>query len=176
MFTGSVVVPVKAVALNLLSLSAAFGAMVFVFQQGHLTWLVGDPLVTGTLEVTIPVLMFCVAFGLSMDYEVFLLSRVKEEFDATGNNTEAVLAGLQRTGGIITSAAVLIAIVLVAVASSELQFLKLLGVGLTLAVLMDATLVRGVLAPALMHLAGRANWWAPPPLRRLHARIRLSDT
>lgn len=176
MFTGSILVPLKAVVLNVLSLSATFGAMVFVFQQGNLVGLVGGPLVTGTLEVTIPVLMFCIAFGLSMDYHVFLLSRVKEEFDATGNNTDAVLVGLQRTGGIISAAAVLMAIVLAAIASSDLQFLKLLGVGLTLAVLMDATLVRGVLAPALMHLAGRAGWWAPPPLRRLHDRIRVFDT
>lgn len=175
LFTGGLLVPLKAVVLAVLSLSATFGAMVLVFQQGHLVGLVGDPIVTGTLEVTIPVLMFCIAYGLSMDYELFLLSRVKEEYDKTGDNTAAVLTGLQRTGGLISSAAVVLAIVLVALASSDLQFLKLLGIGLTVAVVMDATVVRGVLVPALMHLAGRANWWAPAPLRRLHARVGLSD-
>lgn len=175
LFTGGVLLPVKAVGLAVLSLSATFGAMVLVFQQGRLSWLVGDPIVTGTLEVTIPILMFCVAFGLSMDYELFLLSRAKEHYARTGDNREAVLVALQRTGGLITSAALLLAVVLLAVASSDLQFLKLLGVGLTVAVLVDATLVRAVLAPALMQLAGRANWWAPRPLRRLHERLGLTD-
>lgn len=175
LFTGGLLVPLKALVLAVLSLSATFGVMVLMFQQGNVTSLVGDPIVTGTLEVTIPVLMFCIAFGLSMDYELFLLSRVKEEYARTGDNTGALLIGLQRTGGIITSAAVLLSIVLLALASSDLQFLKLLGVGLTVAVLMDATLVRGILVPALMHLAGKANWWAPAPLRRLHDRIGLTD-
>ncbi|MGV4926797.1 MMPL family transporter (plasmid) [Streptomyces sp. BHT-5-2] len=175
LFTGSVLIPVKAVLLNVLSLSATFGAMVYVFQEGHLRALVGGFTVTGSVEITMPVLMFCVAFGLSMDYEVFLLSRIKEVYDETGDNTLAVAVGLERTGRLVSAAAVLVAVVMIALATSGITFLKLLGVGLALAVLLDATLVRGVLVPAVMRLAGRANWWAPPPLRRLHARLGLSD-
>ncbi len=175
LFSGSVVVPAKALVLNLLSLTATFGAMVFVFQDGHLRWLVGDFLPTGTLDTTTPILMFCTAFGLSMDYEVFLLSRIKEEYDRTGDNTAAVALGLARTGPIVSAAAALIAIVFLSFASSGISFIKLLGVGLALAVVMDATLVRGLLVPAFMRLAGRANWWAPTPLRRLHERIGLAE-
>nr|WP_202487143.1 MMPL family transporter [Streptomyces sp. SID8354] len=175
LFTGSVLIPVKAVLLNVLSLSATFGAMVYVFQEGHLRALLGDFTVTGSVEITMPVLMFCVAFGLSMDYEVFLLSRIKEVYDETGDNTLAVAVGLERTGRLVSAAAALVAVVMIALATSGITFLKLLGVGLALAVLLDATLVRGVLVPAVMRLAGRANWWAPPPLRRLHARLGLSD-
>ncbi|MFI1202519.1 MMPL family transporter [Streptomyces sp. NPDC020883] len=173
LFTGSVLVPFKAVLLNLLSLTATFGAMVYVFQEGHLRSLVGDFTVTGSVDISIPVLMFCVAFGLSMDYEVFLLSRIKEEYTETGDNTQAVAAGLARTGRLVSAAAVLVAVVMLALATSGITFLKLLGVGLALAVLLDATLVRGVLVPAVMRLAGRANWWAPPPLRHLHRKLGL---
>ncbi|MGG2463636.1 MMPL family transporter [Streptomyces sp. RGM 3693] len=173
LFTGSVLVPFKAVLLNLLSLTATFGAMVYVFQEGHLRSLVGDFTVTGSVDISIPVLMFCVAFGLSMDYEVFLLSRIKEVYTETGDNTRAVAAGLERTGRLVSAAAVLFAVVMLALATSGITFLKLLGVGLALAVLLDATLVRGVLVPAVMRLAGRANWWAPPPLRRLHRKLGL---
>ncbi|WP_340627899.1 MMPL family transporter [Streptomyces noursei] len=173
LFTGSVLVPFKAVLLNLLSLTATFGAMVYVFQEGHLRSLVGDFTVTGSVDISIPVLMFCVAFGLSMDYEVFLLSRIKEVYIETGDNTQAVAAGLERTGRLVSAAAVLVAVVMLALATSGITFLKLLGVGLALAVLLDATLVRGVLVPAVMRLAGRANWWAPPPLRRLHRKLGL---
>ncbi|WP_239009887.1 MMPL family transporter [Streptomyces sp. 769] len=173
LFTGSVLVPFKAVLLNLLSLTATFGAMVYVFQEGHLRSLVGDFTVTGSVDISIPVLMFCVAFGLSMDYEVFLLSRIKEVYIETGDNTRAVAAGLERTGRLVSAAAVLVAVVMLALATSGITFLKLLGVGLALAVLLDATLVRGVLVPAVMRLAGRANWWAPPPLRRLHRKLGL---
>ncbi|PNE39401.1 transporter [Streptomyces noursei] len=173
LFTGSVLVPFKAVLLNLLSLTATFGAMVYVFQEGHLRSLVGDFTVTGSVDISIPVLMFCVAFGLSMDYEVFLLSRIKEVYIETGDNTQAVAAGLERTGRLVSAAAVLVAVVMLALATSGITFLKLLGVGLALAVLLDATLVRGVLVPAVMKLAGRANWWAPPPLRRLHRKLGL---
>ncbi|MYT30119.1 MMPL family transporter [Streptomyces sp. SID8354] len=173
LFTGSVLVPFKAVLLNLLSLTATFGAMVYVFQEGHLRSLVGDFTVTGSVDISIPVLMFCVAFGLSMDYEVFLLSRIKEVYTETGDNTQAVAAGLERTGRLVSAAAVLVAVVMLALATSGITFLKLLGVGLALAVLLDATLVRGVLVPAVMRLAGRANWWAPPPLRRLHRKLGL---
>ncbi|MBR7671841.1 MMPL family transporter, partial [Streptomyces daliensis] len=175
LFTGSVLIPVKAVVLNLLSLTATFGAMVYVFQEGHLRWLVGDFTVTGLIDVDTPVLMFCVAFGLSMDYEVFLLSRVREEYVRTGDNTAAVARGLERTGGLITAAAALVAAVLLSFATSGLTPLKLLGTGLALAVVMDATLVRGVLVPAVMRLAGQANWWAPAPLARLHRRFFLAE-
>ncbi|MGW7004383.1 MMPL family transporter [Streptomyces sp. NPDC054933] len=175
LFTGSVLMPMKALALNTLSLSATFGAMVFVFQEGHLSFLVGSPLHTGTLDATIPILTFCVAFGLSMDYEVFLLSRIRERYLRTGDNTESVAFGLQHTGRIITAAAVLVAVVLFVFAVSGVTLLKLLGVGLALAVVLDATLVRAVLVPSFMRLAGRANWWAPGPLRRLHDRVGLHE-
>ncbi|MCW2613564.1 MAG: putative rane protein [Frankiales bacterium] len=175
LFTGSVVLPVKALVLNLLSLCATFGAMVWVFQQGHLGGLIGDPVVTGTLDTTIPILMFCLLFGLSMDYEVFLLSRIKEVYDETGDNARAVAVGLQRTGRIVTAAAGLLAIVFLAFVSSDITFIKLLGLGTALAVVVDATLIRGALVPAFMQLAGDANWWAPAPLKRLHDRIGLTE-
>ena len=176
LFTGSVVIPIKALVLNVLSLCATFGAMVWIFQEGNLLGLVGDPVVTGTLDTTIPILMFCLLFGLSMDYEVFLLSRMKEVWDATGDNVQAVAVGLQRTGRIITAAAGLLAIVFLAFVSSDISFIKLLGLGTALAIVVDATLIRGALVPAFMRLAGRANWWAPAPLRRLHDRFGLSET
>jgi RND superfamily putative drug exporter len=166
---GSLVVPVKAILLNILSLSATFGAMVWIFQYGHLSSLL-DFTPTGTVDVFTPILMFCVAFGLSMDYEVFLLSRIKEEYDLTGDNEEAVAIGLQRTGRIVTGAALLLAIVFASFTTSQVQIVKLFGVGLTLAVLVDAFLIRATLVPAFMRLAGRANWWAPRALRRFHLR------
>jgi RND superfamily putative drug exporter len=175
LFTGSVVIPLKALVLNMLSLSATFGAMVWVFQEGHLTKYLGDPVVTGALDTTTPILMFCVLFGLSMDYEVFLLSRIKEEYDATGDNTRAVALGLERTGRLVSAAAALLALVFLAFVSSDISFIKLLGLGTALAVLVDATLIRGALVPAFMRLMGRANWWAPRPLRRLHDRIGLAE-
>jgi len=175
LFTGSVVLPIKAVVLNLLSLSATFGAMVWIFQQGHLTWLVGDPITTGTLDTTMPILMFCVLFGLSMDYEVFLLSRIREEWLRTGDNARAVALGLERTGRLITAAAGLLALVFLGFVSSDISFIKLLGLGTALAVVVDATLVRGVLVPAFMRVAGPFNWWAPAPLRRLHEKVGLTE-
>ncbi len=179
LFTGSVVMPLKALLLNTLSLSATFGAMVWIFQEGHLGSLYPDLTVTGFLTPTMPPLMFCVAFGLSMDYEVFLLSRIREEWLASGrtaaDNTRAVALGLGRTGRIVTAAAVLMAIVFAAISRGQVAFMMLFGTGLTLAVLMDATIVRGTLVPAFMRLAGRWNWWAPKPLARLHARFGLSD-
>jgi len=171
---GSVLVPVKAVLVNLLSLTATFGAMVWVFQEGHGSGLLGfTP--TGTLEVTTPILMFCIAFGLSMDYEVFLLARIREEHDAGADTATAVAQGLERTGRIVTAGAVLMAVVFLSFATSQVSFLKLFGIGLTLAVLMDATLIRGALVPASMAMFGRANWWAPGPLRRLHDRIGVRE-
>lgn len=175
LFTGSVVLPLKALLLNVLSLSATFGAMVFVFQEGHLQWLVGDFQVTGSIDTAMPILMFCIAFGLSMDYEVFLLARIKEEYDRTGDNTRAVAVGLQRTGRIVTVAALLLSVVFLAFATSQVTLIKMLGLGVALAVLMDATLVRGLMVPAFMRLAGDWNWWAPRPLRRLHARFGLRE-
>ncbi|MCW2498582.1 MAG: transporter, partial [Frankiales bacterium] len=175
LFTGSVVIPVKALVLNVLSLSATFGLMVWVFQEGHLAQFIGDPIVTGTLDTTMPILMFCVLFGLSMDYEVFLLSRIKEEWDATGDNTHAVAVGLERTGSLVTAAAGLLALVFLSFVTSDISFIKLLGLGTALAVLVDATLVRGALVPAFMRLMGPANWWAPAPLKRLHARFGLAE-
>src|SRR4051812_11417391 len=175
LFTGSVVVPVKALLLNMLSLSATFGLMVWIFQEGHLTRFIGDPSVTGALDTTTPILMFCVLFGLSMDYEVFLLSRIKEEYDASGDNNRAVALGLERTGRLVTAAAALLALVFLAFVSSDISFIKLLGLGTAIAVMVDATLIRGALVPAFMRLMGRANWWAPRPLRRLHARFGLAE-
>ncbi|MFW0796210.1 MMPL family transporter [Gordonia sp. CPCC 205515] len=177
LFTGSVVLPLKALVLNVLSLSATFGAMVWFFQDGHLDGLGTTP--TGFLVATIPVLMFCIAFGLSMDYEVFLLGRIREEWLASGgsraDSDHAVAVGLARTGRVVTAAALLMSIVFAGIAASEVSFMRMFGVGLTLAVLMDATVIRMLLVPAFMRLAGRANWWAPAPLRRLHNRIGLSE-
>jgi RND superfamily putative drug exporter len=171
---GSVLVPLKAIVLNLLSLTATFGAMVWIFQDGHLSGLL-DFTATGDISISTPILMFCIAFGLSMDYEVFLLSRIKEEHDRTGDNQQAVAVGLERTGRIVTAAAALLAIVFIAMGTSSVSFIKLFGIGLTMAVLMDATLIRAVLVPAFMRLAGEANWWAPAPLRRIYERWGFSD-
>ncbi|MDX3264053.1 MMPL family transporter [Streptomyces sp. MI02-2A] len=174
LLTGSVLIPVQAVLLNALSLTAMFGAVVWVFQDGHLSGLLGftSP---GSIETTLPVLMFCVAFGLSMDYGVFLLSRIKEEYDRTGDHREAVRFGLQRTGGLITAAAVILAVVMVAIGTSRVTNTKMLGLGIALAVLMDAMVVRSLLVPAVMRLTGRATWWAPAPLRRFHRRFGLRE-
>jgi putative drug exporter of the RND superfamily len=171
---GSVLVPIKALVLNTLSLTATFGAMVWIFQDGNLDGLLGFT-ATGQLDTTTPVLMFCIAFGLSMDYEVFLLSRIKEEYDRSGDNDRSVALGLARTGRIITAAAVLISVVFLSFATSSVSFIKLFGVGLTLAVLMDATVVRAILVPAFMKLAGDANWWAPGWMRRIYDRAGLSE-
>ena len=174
LMTGSVVVPIKALVLNLLSLTAVYGAMVFVFQDGHLADVLGFT-ATGTIDTSMPVLMFCIAFGLSMDYEVFLLSRIKEEHDRTGDTVAAVAVGLERSGRIVTAAAALLAIVFAAFATSRVSFLQLFGVGTALAVVVDATLIRALLVPAFMRLAGQANWWAPAPLRQLHHRVGLRE-
>ncbi len=171
---GSLLVPTKALVLNTLSLTAMFGAMVWIFQDGNLSGLL-DFTATGTLDTTMPILMFCLAFGLSMDYEVFLLSRIKEEHDRTGDNTAAVAMGLEKTGRIVTAAAALLAVVFAAFATSDITFIKLFGVGLALAVIMDATLVRATLVPAFMKLAGEANWWLPRPLRAVYRRFGISE-
>jgi len=174
MMFGSVVIPAKAIVLNVLSLTATFGAMVWIFQEGHLSGLL-DFTATGSLNAAMPILMFCIAFGLSMDYEVMLLSRIKEEHDNGADSVPSVAVGLERTGRIVTAAAVLIAVVMIAFATSRVSFIKLFGVGLTLAVLTDAFLIRGTLVPAFMRLAGDWNWWAPGPLRRFHDRWGVSE-
>ncbi len=171
---GSVVVPLTAVALNTLSLSASFGALVWIFQDGHLSNLLGfTPL--GSIDGTMPVLIFATAFGLSMDYEVFLLSRIKEQYDRTHDTTQAVATGVQKTGAIITSAALLLVVVISAFAMGEVLFMKQVGVGLGLAILVDATLVRMLLVPAAMRLLGRYNWWAPRPLKALYERLGMGE-
>lgn len=161
LYTRSVLIPLKAVALAALSLTASLGSMVYVFQEGHLRWLVGDFTATGNLDMTIPPLLCAIAFALSLDYEVFLLARIKEHYDACGDHREAIVEGIAHTGRLITVAAVVFAISMAALASSAITTLKMMGTGLAVAVLVDATLVRGILVPAFMQLTGRANWWAP---------------
>jgi uncharacterized membrane protein YdfJ with MMPL/SSD domain len=171
---GSIVLPFKAIAMNLLSLAATFGVVVWIFQEGHLSGLL-QFVPTGTLDPTMPILMLAIIFGLSMDYEVFLLSRIRERYDATGDNADAVASGLQRTGGVITSAALLLVIVIGAFSASGITFIKLMGVGMIVALIVDASIVRVLLVPATMRLLGRANWWAPRPLRRLYARYGIRE-
>ena len=172
---GSVVLPLKAVLMNVLSLSASFGALVWVFQDGHLASTLGFTS-TGAIEATQPILMLAMAFGLSMDYEVFLLSRVREQWDRTGDNRLAVATGLQRTGRIITSAALLLVVVIGAFSTSGIVFIKMIGVGMVIAILVDATVVRALLVPATMRLLGRWNWWAPRPLAHFWARFGVRET
>jgi uncharacterized membrane protein YdfJ with MMPL/SSD domain len=171
---GSVILPLKAIVMNVLSLGATFGVVVWIFQWGHLSGLLRfTP--TGSIDPTMPILMAAIIFGLSMDYEVFLLSRIRERYDQTGDNTAAVAAGLQRTGGVITSLALLLIIVVGAFSASGITFIKLMGVGMIVALLVDASVVRILLVPATMRLLGRANWWAPRPLRRLYARYGIKE-
>jgi RND superfamily putative drug exporter len=174
LMTGSVVAPVKASVLNLLSLTVMFGVLVWGFQEGGLAWLLGfTP--TGVTEPSIPILMFCVGYGLSMDYEVFLLARIKADFDRTGDVIGSVPRGIARSAPLVTAAAVILAASFGVYATSGVTFMQQLGIGMALAVLVDATVIRGVLVPAAMRLAGNANWWAPGPLRRLHERIGLRE-
>jgi RND superfamily putative drug exporter len=175
LLTGSVVLPVKAVLMNALNLSAVFGILVLVFQHGNLEGLLGYR-GEGALDATQPILLFAVGFGLSTDYGVFLLSRIKEARDAGAPNSEAVAIGLERTGRIVTAAALLFAVAIGAFATSEIVFIKELGLGAALAVLIDASIVRALLVPSLMELLGSANWWAPRPLRRFHDRFGLRET
>jgi uncharacterized membrane protein YdfJ with MMPL/SSD domain len=171
---GSVVLPVKAIVMNVLSLGASFGALVLIFQDGHLSGLL-DFTSTGTVEATQPILVLAIVFGLSMDYEVFLMSRIREEYDRTGDNTAAVAVGLQRSGRIITSAALLILVVIGLFSISGIAFIKLIGVAMVIAVVIDATIVRALLVPATMRLLGDANWWAPAPLRRFYRRYGIRE-
>lgn len=171
---GSILVPLKAIVLNLLSLGATFGVMVLVFQEGLLESALGFTS-TGFTDISTPVLIFGIAFGLSMDYEVFLLSRIKEEYDRCGHNEDAIVDGIDQTGPLVTAAAVLLTVTFLATATSSLSFLKLFGIGLAVAVLVDAFIVRVTIVPALMSVAGKWNWWAPGPLRRFHDRWGLDD-
>ncbi|GAA1423175.1 MMPL family transporter [Catellatospora coxensis] len=171
---GSVVLPLKAILMNVISIGASFGVVVWIFQDGHLSEWLGFT-VTGFLEPGNMVLMLAVLFGLATDYEVFLLSRVREEWDATGDNTQAVASGLQRTGGIITAAALLLMVVLGGFATGGTTTIKVLGVGMVVAVAIDAALVRAVLVPATMRLLGRWNWWAPGPLSLVYRRYGLKE-
>jgi RND superfamily putative drug exporter len=186
LLTGSVVLPLKALICNVLSLTAAFGALVWIFQDGHLGALGTTP--SGTLQANMPVLLFCIAFGLSMDYEVFLVSRIREFWLDSGGMSatssarqartavdESVALGLARTGRVITAAALVMSISFAALIAAQVSFMRMFGIGLTLAVLADATLVRMVLVPAFMHMLGRWNWWAPKPLARLHDRFGISE-
>jgi RND superfamily putative drug exporter len=175
LMTGSVILPVKQLVMNALNLSATFGILVFVFQDGRLESLL-DYRGQGALEQTMPILLFAVVFGLSTDYGVFLLSRIKEAHDSGIRSSEAVAVGLERTGRIVTAAALLFAIAIGAFATSHIIFIKENGIGTALAVLIDASLIRALLVPSLMELLGDWNWWAPKPLRRLHDRIGLSDS
>ncbi|QNJ95246.1 MMPL family transporter [Mycolicibacterium fluoranthenivorans] len=174
LLTGSLLLPVKALVLNTLSLSATLGALVWVFQEGHLGGLGTTP--TGTLVADVLVFLFATAFGLSMDYEVFLLSRIREHWLETGNNDEAVALGIAGAGRVITAAAILMVIVFAALSSGQVAFMRMVGVGLALAVVVDATLVRMVLVPAVMKLAGKWNWWAPAPLATLHTHVGISES
>lgn len=171
---GSLLLPVKALLMNVLSIGASFGVIVWAFQDGNLATALGFTS-TGTIEATVTVLILAVVFGLSMDYELFLLSRVRAEWLRTGDNTAAVAAGLQKTGGIITSAALLLLVVIGAFSTAGITIVKLLGVGMFVAIVVDATLVRALLVPATMRLMGEANWWLPGPLRRLHRRVELRE-
>jgi RND superfamily putative drug exporter len=175
LYTGSVLLPIKAVILNLLSLSATLGLVTWVFQEGHMMWLTGDFTVTGTLDTSMIVLIAVVAFGLSMDYEVFMLSRIKEEHDRGASTADAVSFGLQRSGRIITAAAVLIALVFACFMTSGVTNIKMLGLGTAFAIMLDASIIRGLLVPALMRVAGRWNWWAPKPLAKFHARFGITE-
>jgi RND superfamily putative drug exporter len=187
LLTGSVVLPLKALICNVLSLTAAFGALVWIFQDGHLGALGTTP--SGTLVANMPVLLFCIAFGLSMDYEVFLISRIREYWLESGAarpakpspkaahaaNDESVARGVARTGRVITAAALVMSLSFAALIAAHVSFMRMFGLGLTLAVFADATLVRMVLVPAFMHVIGRWNWWAPKPLVRLHDRFGISE-
>jgi RND superfamily putative drug exporter len=174
LMTGSVVLPIKAVLMNALNLSAVFGILVLIFQHGNLQGLLGYRSL-GALDATQPILLFAIGFGLATDYGVFLLARIKEARDAGAPNAEAVALGLERTGRIVTAAALLFAVAVGAFATSQIVFIKELGIGTALAVLLDASVIRALLVPSLMALLGSANWWAPRPLRRVYERFGWRD-
>jgi uncharacterized membrane protein YdfJ with MMPL/SSD domain len=175
LMTGSVILPIKSLIMNFLNLSAVFGLLVLIFQDGRFESFL-DYSSPGAIEQTMPILLFAVAFGLSTDYAVFLLSRIKEARDAGASESESVAIGLERTGRIVTAAALLFAVAMGAFATSEIIFIKENGVGTALAVLIDASIIRALLVPSLMELLGKWNWWAPAPLRKLHERWGISET
>jgi len=173
LLTGSVVLPLKAVLMNILSIGASFGALVWIFQQGHLSSLLN--FTPAALDPSVPVLLFCIVFGLSMDYEVLLISRIQEEYRRSGDTTAAIAEGLERSGRLITGAAAIMVAVFLAFGLADVVVIKSIGLGLAIAVAIDATLVRALIVPALMRLLGRANWWAPKPLARLYRRGNLGE-
>jgi putative drug exporter of the RND superfamily len=173
LLTGSLVLPLKAIVLNFLSIGASFGALVFIFQQGHFSNILG--FTPQSLDPSIPVILFSIVFGLSMDYEVLLVSRIHEEYVRLGDNTAAVASGLERTGRLITGAAAVMFAVFMAFGLAEVVIIKAIGIGLAIAVALDATIVRSLVVPAVMRLLGDVNWWAPRPLRRLYDWIGLGD-
>jgi RND superfamily putative drug exporter len=173
LLTGSVVLPLKAVIMNVLSISASFGALVFLFQQGHLSHLLN--FTPAPLDPSVPVLLFCLVFGLSMDYEVLLISRIQEEYRRTGDTRHAVAEGMERSGRLITGAAAIMVAVFAAFGLADVVLIKALGLGLAIAVTMDATLVRALVVPAVMRLLGSANWWSPRPLARLAEKMNLGE-
>jgi len=173
LLTGSVVLPLKAVIMNILSIGASFGALVWVFQQGHLSSLLN--FTPAALDPSVPVLLFCLVFGLSMDYEVLLISRIQEEYRHSGDTTQAVANGLEKSGRLITGAAAIMVAVFLAFGLADVVLIKSIGLGLALAVAIDATLVRALIVPAVMRLLGSANWWAPRSLKRLHRKISLGE-
>ncbi|MBO0690471.1 MAG: MMPL family transporter, partial [Candidatus Dormibacteraeota bacterium] len=169
LLTGSVLLPIKAVLSNLVSISASFGALVWIFQDGHLAGALG--FTPQSIDPAVPVLLFATVFGLSMDYEVLLVTRIQEAYRATGDNARAVVSGLARSGRLITAAAAIMVVVFLAFASSQIVLIKAIGLGLSLAILLDATLIRALVVPSVMRLLGDANWWAPKPLRWVHDRL-----
>src|SRR5437773_5490071 len=173
LLTGSVVLPLKAVIMNILSIGASFGALVWIFQQGHLSSLLN--FTAAPLDPSVPVLLFCIVFGLSMDYEVLLISRIQEEYRRSRDTTQAVADGLERSGRLITGAAAIMVAVFLAFGLADVVLIKSIGLGLAIAVALDATLVRALIVPAVMRLLGRANWWAPRRLARLHRRISMDE-
>ena len=174
LFTGSILLPLKAILLNVVSLGATLGIITYVFAEGHLKWLIGEFSVTGTIDTSSLVMIAVVAFGLSMDYELFLLSRIKEKHDQGLSTEDAIASGLDSSGRIITAAALVLAFTFSGFISSGVSIIKMLGLGIAVAILVDATIVRALMVPALMKFFGKANWWAPAPLARLHAKLGLS--
>jgi putative drug exporter of the RND superfamily len=173
LLTGSVILPLKAVLTNLFSISASFGAMVWIFQEGHFSQLLG--FTAQSIDPSIPVILFSIVFGMSMDYEVLLISRIQEEYRRTGDNQAAVAMGLEKSGRLITGAAAIMVAVFLAFALANVVIIKAIGVGLAIAIAVDATIVRILIVPSIMRILGRANWWAPKPLASLHRRIGASE-
>ena len=174
LLTGSVVLPLKAVLTNLFSISASFGALVFIFQEGHFSQLLG--FTPQSIDPSIPVILFSIVFGMSMDYEVLLISRIQEEYRRTGDNQAGVAMGLEKSGRLITGAAAIMVAVFISFGLADIMIIKAIGIGLAIAVAIDATIVRILIVPAVMRILGRANWWAPRPLSRLHQRIGAGES